>query len=78
LLKAKAVEEALEFYAEPDAGKAFEELADLLEVIDSACFVFDRSFDDLRLVAKAKREERGGFKEGVVLVETREVPLIGK
>ena len=76
LLKAKAVEEALEFYAEDDAGRAFEELADLLEVIESSCFVLDRSFDDLKLVAKAKREERGGFKEGVVLVETREVPLI--
>ena len=78
LLKAKAVEEALELYWESDPAKVFEELADLLEVIESICRLFGRNFDNLRSVTETKRKERGGFKDGVVLVETREVPLIGR
>ena len=75
LLKAKAIEEALELYWEPDSSNSFEELADLLEVIQSICRLFGREFEEVRSLAEIKRKERGGFDEGYILVETREVPL---
>lgn len=78
LLKAKAVEEALELYWENDGDKAFEELADLLEVVVSICDAYRRTPDELQATAETKRNERGGFKEGLVLVETREAPLFSR
>jgi len=77
LLKAKAIEEALELYWESHPDNIFEELADLLEVIESIGRLFGRSFQTLRSAAESKREARGGFENGVVLVETKEVPLVG-
>ncbi|HEU0145199.1 MAG TPA: nucleoside triphosphate pyrophosphohydrolase, partial [Nitrososphaera sp.] len=76
LLKTKAVEEALELYWEESRGGSFEELADVLEVVQSICRLYGREFDELQAAAQLKREERGGFSEGIVLEETREVPLI--
>lgn len=76
LLKAKAVEEALELFWESDTVKTFEELADILEVIESICHLYSRSFDDLKAAMQIKRNKRGGFKNGIVLMETQEVPLI--
>ena len=75
LLKAKAVEEAFELFWESDPVNMFEELADLLEVVRGMCAVLNRSMDDLEKVADAKKGERGGFEEGIVLIDTREVPL---
>ena len=77
LLKAKALEESLELLAESDPLRAFEELADLLEVLRSACTTLDRKMEDLERVADAKRKGRGGFDEGIVLLHTEEVPLVG-
>lgn len=76
LLKAKAVEEALELNAEEGAEGTLEELADVLEVISTICDLYDHSFDELLRVAERKRAERGGFEKGFVLVQTEEVPLI--
>jgi predicted house-cleaning noncanonical NTP pyrophosphatase (MazG superfamily) len=78
LLKTKAVEEALELNAETDAEKVFEELADILEVLTTVCDLYRRPFEELLAAAKKKRAERGGFDKGLVLVETEEVPLIGR
>ncbi|MBM4032358.1 MAG: hypothetical protein FJ291_11285 [Planctomycetes bacterium] len=78
LLKAKAVEEALEFYWEADPSKAFSELADILEVVQAACRASGRDFSEVLAEAERKRGERGGFSEGVVLVETEELPLISR
>ncbi len=76
LLKAKAVEEALELFWEKSADDAFGELADLLEVVESTCRVLGKTVEELRATADAKRQDRGGFEEGIVLTETRGVPLI--
>lgn len=76
LLKAKAVEEALEVFWQADEEKTLGELADLLEVVESTCRLMGRSTDQLRDFADQKRQERGGFDKGIVLVETRAVPLI--
>ncbi len=78
LLKAKAVEEAFELFWESNPEKMFEELADLLEVIRSICDIQGKGFDKLLDVLEVKRKERGGFRDGIVLVETREVPLINR
>jgi predicted house-cleaning noncanonical NTP pyrophosphatase (MazG superfamily) len=77
LLKAKAIEEGHELFWETDPDAMLDEMADLLEVIESTCRIMDRSPEDLRRLAERKRVERGGFDEGIVLVETRAVPLIG-
>jgi predicted house-cleaning noncanonical NTP pyrophosphatase (MazG superfamily) len=76
LLKAKALEEAFEAFWERDPNQSFAELADVLEVIVSSCKAYNRSFDDLLKLAEEKRNERGGFEHGIVLVETDAVPLI--
>lgn len=76
LLKAKAVEEALEFLAADDHDSGFQELADLLEVIQSAARLYGRTAEELQAEANRKREERGGFESGVVLASTEDVPLL--
>jgi len=76
LLKAKALEEAFEAFWEKDPNQSFAELADVLEVLVSSCKAYNRDFDDLLDLARKKRAERGGFEQGIVLVETDAVPLI--
>lgn len=75
LLKEKAVEEALELYWSEGNDDSVEELADILEVVQSSCRAFGISFDELQKIATAKREKRGGFDEGLVLVATQENSL---
>ena len=74
LIKAKVIEEAFEYYWSQDADTDIEELADLLELLRTAARVHDISFSTVEKTAEAKREERGGFENGVVLVETRDAP----
>jgi predicted house-cleaning noncanonical NTP pyrophosphatase (MazG superfamily) len=78
LLKAKAVEESLELFWEDGTAQTISELTDLLEVIDSAARLCGKSLDDLLQAAEVKRDERGGFRDGLVLLETRAVPLIAR
>jgi predicted house-cleaning noncanonical NTP pyrophosphatase (MazG superfamily) len=77
LLKAKALEEAFELFRAEDPALAFEELADILEVVLSACKAYGRSFEELAQFAARKRQERGGFEQGIVLIATEAVPLFG-
>jgi predicted house-cleaning noncanonical NTP pyrophosphatase (MazG superfamily) len=77
LLKAKAVEEALELFYERNRDNALEEMADLTEVIASLCDLYGFSLETLSEAVEKKRAERGGFEKGYVLVETEEVPLGG-
>ena len=76
LLKAKAVEESLELFWEDGSAQTISELTDLLEVIDSVSRLCGTSLDELLEAAQVKRDERGGFRDGLVLLETRAVPLI--
>jgi predicted house-cleaning noncanonical NTP pyrophosphatase (MazG superfamily) len=76
LLKAKLVEEALEVFSAEGKATVTEELADLLEVMRSLSDSLGLSFDELARVAAAKKEERGGFDRGIVLLETSDVPLL--
>jgi predicted house-cleaning noncanonical NTP pyrophosphatase (MazG superfamily) len=72
LIRAKVVEEALEYFWASEGTTAVEELADLLELLHAAARVRGVDFAAVERVAAEKRRERGGFEEGIVLVETRQ------
>jgi predicted house-cleaning noncanonical NTP pyrophosphatase (MazG superfamily) len=71
LIRAKVIEEAVEYYWAADDAAGVQELADLLELLHAAAKIHDVAFKEVEKEAKRKREERGGFESGVVLVETR-------
>jgi predicted house-cleaning noncanonical NTP pyrophosphatase (MazG superfamily) len=75
-LRAKAVEEALELQSATSIGELLEELADLYEIILSLAERHGSSISEVSNKAESKRNQRGSFREGLVLLETREVPLL--
>jgi predicted house-cleaning noncanonical NTP pyrophosphatase (MazG superfamily) len=75
LLKTKAVEEALELLHTDGESAEVEELADVLEIVESLSAVHGYGIARVREFLNAKRKERGGFEEGAVLLETRAPPL---
>jgi predicted house-cleaning noncanonical NTP pyrophosphatase (MazG superfamily) len=72
LVKAKVVEEAFEYYWSSDTRAEVDELADLLELLRTAARVHKIDFSVVERTAEVKLKERGGFENGVVLVETRD------
>jgi predicted house-cleaning noncanonical NTP pyrophosphatase (MazG superfamily) len=72
LIKAKAIEEAVEYYWSQGQAEGVEELADLLELIRAGATALDVDMESIEKVARRKRVERGGFEKGIVLVETEE------
>ena len=62
----KLQEEAIEFR---ESGQT-EELADILEVVYALAAVEDVSQFQLEEIRSRKRKERGGFDQGIFLVET--------
>ena len=67
-----AVEEALELYWSKGNDDSVEELADILEVIQGTCKAFGITFEELQSIANNKKDKRGGFDEGILLVATQE------
>ncbi len=67
-LKEKLQEEVNEFLEDNNE----EELADILEVIYALCDLYE--FDKIKLeqLRKEKAEKRGGFKDKIILDETKE------
>lgn len=63
MLKEKIYEEAQEFIENP----CYEEAADMLEVIKAMCHLNDLNFELLETFAQKKKEERGGFFNGIIL-----------
>jgi predicted house-cleaning noncanonical NTP pyrophosphatase (MazG superfamily) len=76
VLKAKIVEEALEVLSARPGEALQEELADVLEVLRALCQATRKSMGNLERIAAKKRKRVGGFRKGIVLVETEETPLI--
>ena len=66
-LKEKLQEEIDEFMKDSNA----EELADILEVINAICDFKKIDKKELELLRKKKVKERGGFKEKIILDETK-------
>lgn len=67
-LKEKLVEESKEFKNSGD----FEEIADVLQVIDDIILHTGRSMGDIKDMKRGKKFKKGGFDEGIVLYEVRE------
>ena len=67
-LKLKIMEEAEEFIENP----SYEEAADMLEVVQAFASINGLNFDDVITTAQNKATKRGGFEEGIVLVEVHE------
>jgi 8-oxo-dGTP diphosphatase len=66
-LRAKLCEEVIEYL---ESGEQ-EELADILEVVHSLTAFDGVPREQLQLLQKQKRDERGGFEKRIVLKETR-------
>lgn len=71
-IKAKMQEEALEFQEATSSKEAVEELADIVELVHAALHVYGVSFDQLEQVRVQKKEKRGGFSEGIFLIEVED------
>jgi len=67
-LKEKLQEEVDEFIDKNNE----EELFDILEVIDAICDFMKINRDELESLRKKKSEERGKFKEKIILDEVKE------
>jgi len=76
LLKTKMVEEANEYKWARTDDENIEEMSDVLEVLRGACKLYGLNLGDLEEIADEKREKRGGFEEGIVLVATQEQAAI--
>jgi predicted house-cleaning noncanonical NTP pyrophosphatase (MazG superfamily) len=70
-LREKLVEEAFEALDAKDCESIIAELADVKEVVESLLMNLRVGISDLEKEQARKREERGGFRAGLVLVETR-------
>ena len=66
-LKAKLQEEVNEFLEDSDE----EELADILEVIYALCDLYKIDKEKLEQLRKDKAKKRGGFKNRIILDETK-------
>lgn len=75
-LKKKVIEESLEFYWAKDHDDIIEELADIYEVIRSSATIYGVTIENIKDKADHKLKEKGGFKTGTILLDTKEEALI--
>ncbi|WP_391117808.1 phosphoribosyl-ATP pyrophosphohydrolase [Psychrobacillus sp. L3] len=68
-IKNKLHEEVKEFQESENRLDALEELADILELIHAALPIHEATYDELEKIRIAKKEKRGGFEEGIFLIE---------
>lgn len=66
-IKQKILEEALELVKADEDENITEELADLLEVIESYISVLGISFEDIASTKERKKKEKGGFDNFIIL-----------
>ncbi len=76
VLRSKVVEEAIELFWAETSDETKEEVADLLEIIEALRLHEGIDGTELKRLEETKRENRGGFAEGLILTETEEVPII--
>ena len=72
-LKAKLIEEAIEVMDAKSTDETMEELADVLEVLHALSHHLKIGMKNIEEARKLKRQKRGGFDEGKVLVKTTAV-----
>jgi predicted house-cleaning noncanonical NTP pyrophosphatase (MazG superfamily) len=71
-LKTKLGEELKEYLSAADDTNAVEELADLLELVQTLSTVHGASPQELEEVRRKKADKRGGFQEKLFLVEVQD------
>lgn len=71
-IKKKMQEEALEFQEANSTTDAVGELADILELVHAAIHIYGVSYEQLEQVRVQKKEKRGGFSEGIYLIEVED------
>lgn len=76
-LKRKLLEEALEVSAAFDTDAVSDEIADVLEVVDSIINALGIDQADVARRKRAKKKKRGGFSQGLMLCRTHLAPLEG-
>ena len=68
-LRVKLLEEVGEFLDTERTAESVEELADILEIVFALAQKFGADEDELLEIREAKRDERGGFDQGIFLIE---------
>ncbi len=63
-LKAKLLEESKEFIG----SDSYEELIDILEVIDAISTKMHIDFEELLKMKKNKKQKRGGYDKGIIVI----------
>ncbi|WP_413366495.1 phosphoribosyl-ATP pyrophosphohydrolase [Lysinibacillus sp. 3P01SB] len=71
-IKKKLYEEVKEFDETTDETGALEEMADVLELLHAALKVYGKSFDELEAARVKKKEKRGGFDQGLYLIDVED------
>lgn len=71
-IKSKLFEEVKEFDETTNKEDAIEEMADVLELLHAALKVYDTDFTELESVRVKKKEKRGGFDEGLYLIDVED------
>lgn len=71
-IKNKLFEEVKEYSDTDNRQDALEELADILELIHATLPIHQATFEELEKIRIAKKEKRGGFKEGIFLIEVED------
>lgn len=68
-LRAKIIEEAHELLEAKNKTHVSEELADIMEIIDTVLDENNLTLKDIRAVQKSKARERGRFGEKILMLE---------
>ncbi|MGP4082719.1 nucleoside triphosphate pyrophosphohydrolase [Pseudalkalibacillus sp. R45] len=71
-LREKLKEELNEYLEASDDPSSIEELADILELIQSLTKIHNSSIEVLEAVRKQKAEKRGGFQERIFLIDVED------
>lgn len=71
-LRRKSLEELEEYMNADNHEEALEELADLLEIIHALAETHGASIEKVEELRKQKAEERGGFKEKILLIDVED------
>lgn len=72
-LKTKLIEEAFEVNDATSTTEIMEELADVLEVIEALKTNLEISDAEIKEIQDIKRQEKGGFDKGIILLKTSSV-----
>jgi len=69
-LNKKLLEECNEIINATSTNETLEEIADILEVIDSIIKLNNLTIEECKKIQQEKRVKRGGFKKRIFLIET--------